>query len=181
MYGLVNKAIEDMVLQKFGAATWEEIKRRAGVDVDVFIRMEGYPDDITYNLVDAASEVLNMPKPTVLQEFGRFWVMFTGKTAYGPLLNSAGSTMKECLLNLDQLHLQVGLALPDLAPPSFSVIDVSVDTFKVRYKSERKGLAPMVVGLLVGLGELYDEPVCVTMDETESVDTLNTTFTVKYI
>jgi hypothetical protein len=43
MYGLVNKAIEDMVCSQFGEATWKAIKQKAALEMDSFISMEGYP------------------------------------------------------------------------------------------------------------------------------------------
>ena len=58
MYGLVNKAVEELVVSNFGEDKWELIKSKAGVDVDVFISNESYPDSMTYDLVGAASEVL---------------------------------------------------------------------------------------------------------------------------
>jgi hypothetical protein len=48
MYGMVNKALEDMVVERFSEDAWERIKAEAGVDIDVFISNEGYPDEITY-------------------------------------------------------------------------------------------------------------------------------------
>ena len=66
MYGLVNKAIEDMVCSRFDEDSWEAIKRRADVDVDVFIAMDDYPDGVTYRLVGAASEVLGLSPEEVL-------------------------------------------------------------------------------------------------------------------
>ena len=32
MYGMVNKAVEDMVCRNYGAPTWERIKAQAGVE-----------------------------------------------------------------------------------------------------------------------------------------------------
>ena len=58
MYGLANKALEQLVTSRFGEEAWETVKRNAGVDVDVFVSMEAYPDDVTYKLVRSASEVL---------------------------------------------------------------------------------------------------------------------------
>lgn len=55
MYGLVNKAIEDMVCKGFGEDVWETIKQKAGIDIEGFISMEAYPDDVTHRLVRAAS------------------------------------------------------------------------------------------------------------------------------
>lgn len=33
MYGLVNKAIQDLVVREFGESTWQEIATAAGFDV----------------------------------------------------------------------------------------------------------------------------------------------------
>src|SRR5262245_30844719 len=48
VYGLVNKALQDLVCSRYGEGTWERIRRNAGVDVDLFVNMEAYPDDITH-------------------------------------------------------------------------------------------------------------------------------------
>jgi hypothetical protein len=60
MYGMINKAVEDMVCMQFGESVWEDIKSRAGVDIDVFMSNEAYPDEMTFQLVGAASKVLKM-------------------------------------------------------------------------------------------------------------------------
>jgi hypothetical protein len=36
MYGIVNKAIEDLVTENFGEEKWQEVKAKSGVDVDFF-------------------------------------------------------------------------------------------------------------------------------------------------
>jgi hypothetical protein len=53
MYGLVNQAIEELVRSNHGDAIWEVIKQRAEVQIEAFLGMEEYPDDMTYRL-DAA-------------------------------------------------------------------------------------------------------------------------------
>ena len=58
MYGLVNKAIHDMICTHHGPETWEIIKHKAEVEADSFISMEAYPDEINQRLVKAASAVL---------------------------------------------------------------------------------------------------------------------------
>ena len=70
MYGMVNKAVEDMVCSMHGEAMWEKVKERAGVDVDVFISNEGYQDEMTYQLVGAASELSGTPPDQILEAFG---------------------------------------------------------------------------------------------------------------
>ena len=58
MYGLVNIAIRDMVIEGYGVKTWDAIRRKAGVEVDNFVSMQNYPDEVTYKLVGAGSAVL---------------------------------------------------------------------------------------------------------------------------
>jgi len=152
MYGLVNKAVVDLVCSKFGQDTWNKIKQKADVDIDVFVSMDGYPDDVTYRLVAAASEVLKITPEQVLEAFGEYWVLYTAAEGYGPLLTAAGSTLREFLMNLDALHARVALTMPALRPPRFRLVDVDASTMLVEYHSTRQGLAPMVVGLLRGLG-----------------------------
>jgi hypothetical protein len=162
MYGLVNKAIEDMALAAGGEDLWRKIKAEAGVDVVAFVSMDAYPDEVTYSLVGAASKVLDTPAEEILRSFGKHWVLYTAREGYGPLLTSAGSSMAEFLRNLDALHVRVGLTMPELRPPSFQVETINEDRFTVSYFSERFGLAPMVVGLLEGVGTRFGLEVDVT-------------------
>ena len=60
MYGIVNKAFQALVYERFGEDKWEEIMQKSGVDIDIFIGMEQYPDEITFKIVGAASEVLEV-------------------------------------------------------------------------------------------------------------------------
>ena len=39
MYGLVNQAIQEMVVSNFGDDKWDEIRDKAGAD-DIFIAMD---------------------------------------------------------------------------------------------------------------------------------------------
>lgn len=162
MYGLVNKAIEDLVCIRFGKESWDAIKRKADMDIEVFVSMDAYPDDVTYKLVGAASEVLGLPAETLLEAFGEYWVLYTGKEGYGEMLKMAGDTLPAFLQNLDSLHARVGLTFPQLKPPSFRCTDVTEHSLRLHYYSDRGGLAPMVVGLLKGLGGMFEIPVEIT-------------------
>lgn len=161
MYGMVNKALEDMVISEYGEPTWESIKEKANVDVDVFVRSEGYADSITYSLVGAASEVLQLPAHEILEKFGVHWVVRTAQESYGDLMATGGRTLREFLVNLPEFHSRVSLIFPELAPPQFACSDVKEDSLCLHYKSHRAGLAPFVVGLLKGLSQLYQTPATI--------------------
>lgn len=154
MYGLVNTAVADLARQVGGEQTWQEIRSRAGVEEIAFIGLNAYPDDLTYRLVDAASEVLGLTPEQVLAAFGRHWVRYTARQGWGPLLESAGDNLPAVLEALDALHVRVRLMMPQLCPPSFRVSDRTENGLRLHYYSERPGLAPMVIGLVEGLGEM---------------------------
>lgn len=166
MYGLVNKAIEDLAILVGGYEAWERIQDVAGLSIVEFISSDVYDDDVTYRLVDAASEVLGMPAHEVLRAFGRHWVLYTGRHGWGPIMSSFGDTLEEFVGNLDSLHARVSLTLPSLRPPRFAHRIGSDGALELTYSSVRAGLTPMAVGLIEGLGEMFGEPVDVTVLST---------------
>jgi len=155
MYGLVNRAIEDLITREHGADVWAEVAERAGFDDLAFVSMESYPDELTYGLVAAASEILAAPAEEILMEFGRHWIRYTAREGYGELLDASANSFGEFLGRLDQLHARVGLTLPDLQPPSFESKEIETGRHQLIYRSSRDGLAPMVVGLIKGLAERF--------------------------
>ena len=155
MYGLVNKALCEMVTHGHGAATWERIRTAAKVDVEVFISLDSYPDEITYQLVAAASEILGEEVPHLLHGFGRHWVLNTAAQHYGHLLQAGGRSFREFLLALPNFHARIALIMPQLVPPEFACSDVTDGALNLHYRSQRAGLAPFVEGLIDGLGELF--------------------------
>lgn len=159
MYGMINQAVKHLVVEKFGEAMWGKIRTEAGVEDDSFLSMEQYPDEMTYRLVQVSSEVLQIPPEAVLEAFGEHWIVYTAEAGYGELLNAAGSTLEECLRNLDQLHTRVSVGMPHLAPPSFRVEKAGDGVFLLHYFSDREGLAHLVIGLVRGLAERFEETV----------------------
>ena len=155
MYGLVNRAIEEMVLERFGQDTWDEIRAKAGVDVDAFGSLDSYPDALTYNMVGAASEVLGAPAEDLLEAFGEYWILYTAQEGYGDMMQMFGSSIPEFLANLDNMHGHIAVTMPNLRPPSFQCDDHGDGSYTLHYRSERDGLSPMVLGLLRGLGRRF--------------------------
>ncbi|NND07784.1 MAG: heme NO-binding domain-containing protein [Saprospiraceae bacterium] len=158
MYGIVNKAIEDLVKTNYGAAIWDAVKERSGVDIDYFISNEPYDDDITYKLANAVGEEMEMPVTQVLQAFGEWWILKTGKEKYGGLMEAGGHNLKEFLTNLPIFHNRIMLIYPKLTPPEFKVSNIAERSIHIHYFSKREGLQEFVRGLLSGLGKMYDTP-----------------------
>jgi hypothetical protein len=180
MYGLVNKAIADMVRSQFGEDIWQDIRTKASVEQDTFLSMDGYPDDVTHRLVKAASEVLKLSPAQIMEAFGEFWVTFTAQEGYGELLDMSGDSLPEFLHNLDNLHARVGVSFPDLRPPSFDCDEKSEQEMCLAYRSEREGLAPMVVGLVKGLGNRFETDVEISHTQSRAEGAECDEFLIKY-
>ncbi|WP_372974394.1 heme NO-binding domain-containing protein [Muriicola sp.] len=155
MYGLVNKAAQDFVIEGHGEEVWQIIKTKAGVDEVAFVSMQPYPDEITYNIVGAASEHLGANPDDILEAFGQYWIKFTMEEGYSHVLDLAGRTFPEFLNNLNNMHAHIAQSFTELKPPTFFCETIDAHTFKFEYHTERPGLVRFVKGLLLGLGERF--------------------------
>jgi hypothetical protein len=172
MHGLVNQGVHDLAIQLGGEQLWREIRAAAGIDQETFIGMESYADDVTWRLVEGASHVLGISTSDVLKAFGRHWVLYTARRGYGPVFDTMGRSLTEFLGNLDAMHARLSLSMPDLRPPSFVCEEPSDRQIRLEYRSDRPGLAPMVIGMLNGLGELFELELTVTqtVDRIDGAD-----------
>ena len=168
MYGLVNKAIKDLVSTNFGEEKWREICQLAGHAEEDFIGMNPYPDKLTFDLVQHASSVLNLTSEEILEAFGEYWILYTADEGYGDLMNLTGSTFVEFLSNLDMLHYRINNIMPELRAPQFSTRNEQEDSVELEYFSHREGMIPMLHGLIKGLGKRFDLNVSIEHIEQKS-------------
>ncbi len=155
MYGLVNQALNDYVVKYHSEDDWERIKTEAQLSDAPFMKMQGYDDAITYQIVGAAAKSLSMDVTDLLEAFGRFWVLETAPSAYAELLDSSGSTFSEFMTHLRDLHSRILLFLPNLDAPDFQVKNMTSSSLILCYQSHREGLQHFVIGLIHGLGERF--------------------------
>lgn len=154
MYGLVNKAIVNLIKQEFGENVWEQIRQKTNTP-NSFLTNEPYDDSITYSLVAATSEILKIPPDKILFQFGLYWVNVTSKEEYPELMEACGSNLKEFFLNLPNFHTRVSLLYPNLSPPEFNVVVNEDNSILLHYYSDRPGLKNFVLGLIHGLAQFY--------------------------
>ncbi len=159
MYGLVNRAIEQLVTTTKDHDAWQRICDRAMVENNGFVSMRPYHDDMTYRLVSAASEELGLSPAQVLEAFGEYWILYTAEEGYGEVLRSAGDHLRGFLNNLNDMHGRVESVFPHMRLPQFRVEDIAPGEYRVYYASERHGLAPMVRGLITGLAKRFGQQV----------------------
>ena len=171
MYGLVNKAIKDLVTTNYGEDQWKEICQRSNHMEEDFIGMNPYPDKLTFDLVTNASQVLNIGAEDILEAFGEYWILYTADEGYGDLMNLTGSSFIEFLGNLDMLHFRINNIMPELQAPQFSTRNETDNSVELEYRSHREGMIPMLRGLIMGLGKRFN--MVVEIEHIEKKTELN--------
>ncbi len=162
MYGIVNKAIEELVVSLSGEAGWHKVCALADVEPFSFITLERYDDALTFKLVEACAQVLGISPHEVLVHFGRHWSVYTGKQGYSHMFKMLGDDLFTFLRNLPQLHDHVSMIFPDMLMPQFESTQDGERRMEVIYRSSRVGFASMVQGLLEGMADVYRQPAVVT-------------------
>ena len=180
MYGMVNGAIKQHILQTYGETTWHEVKNSSNIEEDDFLSMEQYEDSVSVALVVALGEAVSKSPAQVLEDIGEYWIEFALNSEYGSLLRMAGSTLPEVLMNLDDMHVRVGQSFNKLQPPSFWCTDVTEDSLVLHYSSTREGLTPMILGLVKGLGKHLNVSCTVSQITGEEAATEYESFKVNF-
>lgn len=156
MYGLVNKAIKDLVVTNHGEDKWKEICKLSNFEDEEFVGMNPYPDKLTYDLVKNASHILKADASDILEAFGEYWILYTANEGYGDLMDMSGSSFVEFLNNMDMLHYRINNIMPELVAPQFTTRNEKENSIELEYRSHREGLTPMLIGLIKGLGKRFD-------------------------
>lgn len=156
MHGIVLKGLKDFVTEEYDHEAWATIQREAGVEGQVYVPITEYEDADVLGLVEAASEVTDIPIPDLLDAFGRFLVP--------PLVETYGVHVEEDWTGLElianvETYIHTALREKQLStytPPDLSSEWVGDDEVRVVYGSERE-LCALAKGLLAGVGNYYDE------------------------
>lgn len=156
MYGIIHRAVRDMVIETKGEALWAQLCSKHEFTEQIFEPMDSYPDAQTYGLIIAAAQELGMPLDVILFQFGIHWVKVTAPRDYGMIFHLTGSDLFGFLEGLDTMHERIVLTFSDLQMPYFSLERLDETSALLHYRSHREGLAPFVLGLLDGLAQHFE-------------------------
>lgn len=170
MYGMIHKAIRDMVTTVHGEATWQQVLSESGAGDADFLSLRSYDDKIAYALVGACSSILSAPAEACLEDFGRFWILVTASEHYGEMMRSYGQDTFSLLNHMNEMHERISSTFSGYKPPHFTVESTGDSSCLLHYRSIREGLSPFVVGLVLGLGEFFGEKVEITRESTINED-----------
>lgn len=127
-----------------------------------------YDDNMTYNIVEAASEVTNVPCNQIWEMFGETFFDFCEESGYDKIIRVLGGTLKDFLQNLDALHDHLSTIYPGMRAPSFRVSQRADGVLILHYFSERQGLEHVVIGLVRTVAKkLHNQDVEVAIWNTQ--------------
>jgi len=156
MKGIVFNLLNDMVENKFGMATWDQILASTGLD-GVYVSVGTYPDEELLALVNAASSLTNTPPIDLVRSFGEF--MIGGFKKNHSLFFDQHDNLRDFLLSVDQvIHVEVRKLHPEAILPEFQYDSSNKYELTMIYRSARK-LCALAEGLILGAAREYDEPI----------------------
>ena len=139
MHGLINRAIQCFVVDSYGTDTWVEATRIANLGFVEFESMLVYDDDVTPQMLNAVSFVLNRDRNEVMEDIGTYLVSNPNVEALRRLLRFGGLEFVEFLHSLDDLPDRARLAVSDLNLPALELHDCASGQFSLVCQSPIEG------------------------------------------
>ncbi|MEO0380082.1 MAG: heme NO-binding domain-containing protein [Pseudomonadota bacterium] len=181
MHGLINRAIQCFVVDSYGTDTWVEATRIANLGFVEFESMLVYDDDVTPQLLNAVSFVLNRDRNEVMEDIGTYLVSNPNVEALRRLLRFGGLEFVEFLHSLDDLPDRARLAVSDLNLPALELHDCASGQFSLVCQSPIEGYGHVMMGVLRAMADDYGvlavlehtgagdgtETISITLVETE--------------
>lgn len=158
MHGLINRVIHRYIREKYGAATWRRVARRAGVQPPRFEGLQRSPDRVTRRLICHLVRLSQQEERRVLRDLGQFAVSHPAAAPYVQLLRFGGAGYAGFLGSLEDLPVRLQMLLPGGEVPDFEVAQIDVGRFYLICRSNLSGFGSGLVGLLEGMAEIYETP-----------------------
>lgn len=157
MHGIMFKALKDHIVTHDGPGAWEQARADAGLDDQVYLAVDSYPDEDLSALVDAYATSSGTSTEKVLEAYGN--------SAAGPLIETYGNSIVhdtesalQVVGNVEQLIHDVLRSRNDaMMPPELSC-SRDGETVRIDYRSHRQ-LCAVAKGLVTGVGEYLDDPL----------------------
>lgn len=158
MKGVVFTTLNDLVEDRFGLSTWDELLERSG-SPGIYTTAGTYPDQELFTLVGGLSELLQVDADKLVRTFGEF--MFNKLASHYPHGLGDSLRTRDLLLRVHSLiHVEVKKLYPDAELPTFEYETPGPSELVMIYRSHRK-LCSLAEGLIEGAARHYGEHVTV--------------------
>ena len=155
MHGLVNRGLQNFLVDRHGVDVWAQIALRAGAEPSGFEAMLIYEDALTDRVIDAAAWVLARSRDDVLEDFGIFLVAHPATEAVRRLLRFGGVDFVDFLHSLDDLPDRARLAVPGLSLPRLELRAHAAGHFSLICDAPISGFGHVMIGVLRVMADDY--------------------------
>nr|WP_240335450.1 heme NO-binding domain-containing protein [Pseudotabrizicola algicola] len=161
--GLINRALEDFLKRRHGAALWQRVVQRARLPFDSFEPLLSYDPGLTDAVLNAACAELGRARESILEDLGTALVSQRERDGLRRLLRFGGVSFRDFLHSLEELPDRARLALPDLHLPALYLEDRGGGQFAILAVPPFAGAGFILIGLLRAMADDYGALVLLDM------------------
>ncbi|MDX2368808.1 MAG: heme NO-binding domain-containing protein [Colwellia sp.] len=164
MQGSIFTVFSEMVIEKLGIETWNELLDTVKPKSEgIYTKGMYYEDSEMMALVGALSKKTNIDVPTLVRTFGSY--LFIHLFNSSPAKLSHIDNLKDFLRSIDSvIHKEVKRVYPQAYLPSFNYSETPEGDLVMIYHSKRK-LCHLSEGLILSAASHFDEEVTITQPE----------------
>lgn len=155
MHGLVNRAIQNFVVDSYGDTQWRAIAKRADIGLVDFEAMWIYDDALTPKVLNAVCDVLERPYDELMEDIGTYLVSHQNLEPLRRLLRFGGVDFVEFLHSLDDLPGRARLAVSDIELPRLELREHNMFRYSLRCEGVVKGCGYLFIGILRAMADDY--------------------------
>lgn len=155
MHGLVNRCIQNFVIDSYGPSWWAAVVRESQISDHNFEPMLTYPPEVTAAILDASARVLSRPRQEMLEDLGTYLVSHPNLEAVRRLLRFGGSSFVDFLHSLQDLPGRARMALAELDLPDLALSDEGQGHYRLFCAPMVEGTGNIMMGMLRAMADDY--------------------------
>lgn len=158
MKGIIFTVLNELVEDKFGLLTWENMLDKTGDD-GIFAAPDTYEDERLFALVGVLAGESGLPAEALLRAYGEYAVPKFAE--FYPVFFEQAGSLREFLLSVDSIiHVEVQKLYPEARLPRIWYDGTDDETVVMNYQSDRK-LCVLAEGLVTGAAAYYGSSVTI--------------------
>ena len=167
MKGAVIRCLQEVVVNLGDKDKWENVLEKSDSPYKYFNTLADVDEELTMNLIKNSALVLNLSIQGISEALGKHWVTIYAPRVY-PSIYNRFRNIKEFILGLDEVHVELTHTIKNAKPPRFTYIQENENEIIMIYKSDR-GLIDLVVGMALGAGLYFKEKIRVLKRDEKKV------------
>lgn len=160
VYGLLFIELHKYISKKLGQDSWNSLLQQSGLGPRIYLASQEYPDEEMVSLISSTSEIIGLPHPAILEDFGEFFGLEVIRI-YGSFINPEWKALDLIERAGELVDAAIRSRSPETRKPDFKCSRTSADEVIITYDSPRKWCG-LTKGFVKGIAEHFNEEVLIT-------------------